>query len=1252
VSGPERIARRGALIVAACVLALQVRISNALGRAQDDDARASKTVASVDELRAAAPLTVRFDPQASPDAPPSSKTFSFTATAAGTVALFLAAPSPGFRIEVRDVGSQTILAAAGEDGSRIAPLVRVDTSPGRKLTLTLIAPRLEAAFVGELRAVESPETDATLAAAARAFSAVDAAKRLASEGKLDEARKLIRDAFEDTVSTAGAEESRRISDARWELGKIAEGVGDLATSKEARRRVLDERLRSLPDDHPNLQSARLNYGAMLSALGDSAEARELYAKVVEVRERTLPADDPALQRARMNYAASLSSLGELGRARDLLAKVHEISSRTLPDEHPELQQVRQNWGTTLHALGDAIAARDLFRKVYEIQSRTLPEDDPRLQSARQNLASSLAITGDFEGARDLYAKAYEILSRFYPIDHPDLEVLRGNLAATLHALGDLAGELALLSTAVDSLSQVLPEGHSALDLARSRLATTLWTSGDYAAARELQTRVLESRSRTAPDDDPSLQRARVNLAVTLFSLGDPKGALEFIAKAHSVLERTLPDDHPDLEGVRENYALILDSLDDLEGARRLLAKSYEARTRRLAADDPRLQASRLNWALSLYWAGDVEKARELFSQVLEVRSRTLPEYDPELLLTLNNIAGALASADDDAALVPVFERLARGVRSALIRAERELGPRQAMEVMASLRVEMSTVLSLLDRVARKKPTLEEDVFSLVETARSIHLTYYTLARLANSAPPEELAAIQSLRGDTLRTSRALVAASRGVPPTPGEALSPEAARRVFEDARKRKEAAEARLQERLRALSGASAVLEPASLDRIASTLHPGEAAVGYWRFARYVPQPRLRVSAVDTYFAFVVDSAKKLKVIDLGAASDIDEAVERYRDLAADSKAPVASDEILRRRSSRLRALVLDPVIAVVPSAARLIVSLDGPLHLVPIDALAIDEAGFVGERMEIVVAPRLRELAHPRRAASSAQRLVVVGGLDYADGEPIESVASAALSADRLDEPGTATFRGLDGEAWRSATRGLSFGALPHTAREADTIAKLFEKRFPEEPRVELFVGRDGTKPRIAESFPRARFIHLATHGWFARESVPALIDDEPIDRKLAVGRHPSLVERVQGFAPMALCGLALSGANSASDGDESRRGILTAEEIARLDLGGVELAVLSACETSLGVRRAGQGMHSLALGLHGGGAQLVLSSLWRVPDDATRRLMEEFYGRIWTGDGMPKRRALAEAKKALRDAGYRYHAWAGWVSSGLPE
>src|SRR5262249_39791673 len=96
---------------------------------------------------------------------------------------------------------------------------------------------------------------------------------------------------------------------------------------------------------------------------------------------------------------------------------------------------------------------------------------------------------------------------------------------------------------------------------------------------------------------------------------------------------------------------------------------------------------------------------------------------------------------------------------------------------------------------------------------------------------------------------------------------------------------------------------------------------------------------------------------------------------------------------------------------------------------------------------------------------------------------------------------------------------------------------------------------------------------------------------------------------------------------------------------------LAVLSACDTNVGVHRAGQSIKSLQSALRIAGARSAVTSLWRVRDKASADLMQNFY-RLLLVEGLSKGDALWEAKRVLRRNGAEARDWAAWILTGDPD
>ena len=91
----------------------------------------------------------------------------------------------------------------------------------------------------------------------------------------------------------------------------------------------------------------------------------------------------------------------------------------------------------------------------------------------------------------------------------------------------------------------------------------------------------------------------------------------------------------------------------------------------------------------------------------------------------------------------------------------------------------------------------------------------------------------------------------------------------------------------------------------------------------------------------------------------------------------------------------------------------------------------------------------------------------------------------------------------------------------------------------------------------------------------------------------------------------------------------GIITAFEISKLSLSNIDLMVLSACETGLGMIK-GDGVFGLQRGFKQAGVNSIMMSLWEVDDDATQILMTEFYSNYF--QGKTKRQSLLAAQKKV--------------------
>ena len=965
-------------------------------------------------------------------------------------------------------------------------------------------------------------------------------------------------------------------------------------------------------------------------LGSLEELKILRRRLLEARTRFLPEDHPDLLASMRSVAWTKRHLGDLTGAHDLEEEVLDACKRLLPEDHAELLRAKQNLAATKFSLGELVGAHELFKEVLKARTRLLPEDHSDLLAAKHNLAATKLQLGELAGARDLEEDVLQAWALLLTEDHPDLLAAKQNLAAIKHTLGDLAGARQLQEEVLKAWKSLLPKDHPYLFGAKENLAATKHTLGDLAGARELQEEVLEARTLLLPEDHPDLLAAKLNLAETKARLGDLAGARKLEEQVLAARTQFLPEDHPDLLAAKQNLAMTKKKgLGDLAGARRLEEEVLEARTRLLPEHHPGLLQAKGNLAMTKALLGDLTGARELEEEVLEARTRFLPEYHPEILMAKLNHASTMHSLGDLASAFELCASLLEGIR-ANFRNLRADSPRAAREAARSGLHLLSAIQQFLNEAHNCEDPLDLAYFETLESLRAVSVVGPEVA-LAVAERPHLQA--QYDRAATLRNEIARLAAS-----APQETEALEEWRRHLVELTQSRDSAEYELR---RELSKAGVFVESIEAAAICRGLGEGELAVSFLRYPRRQArdlETGEEPPPVESLGAFFVRPGGSVERVELGPVAETEELVRVWRSSIGepiDSRG-LGPDEGEESRSPgdtlasglALRRSILDPILERIGNElpGTLYLVLDDVLHLVPFDALPWDEDSYVGDRLQVRVEVSFQRLVAPPPVRKLARGLVTLGGVEYGEtGSLPDKDGSKEVREDRSGLPTSFADAMTPPVSSRSGTL-TTFLPLPAATEEIEAIGSRFNERFGIEP--VLLRGRGATKGALTATARDARFLHIATHGWFAPDLLRSQLDD------LVDAGSRSLFDRAEqtlrGFAPETLCGLALAGANKGRDSVGRVPGIITAEELSMLDLRGCELAVLSACETNVGIRRAGQGVLSLQAALHAAGARTAVTSLWKVDDAATRRLMGFFYEGMWS-KGLAKAEALWRAKTA---------------------
>lgn len=272
-----------------------------------------------------------------------------------------------------------------------------------------------------------------------------------------------------------------------------------------------------------------------------------------------------------------------------------------------------------------------------------------------------------------------------------------------------------------------------------------------------------------------------------------------------------------------------------------------------------------------------------------------------------------------------------------------------------------------------------------------------------------------------------------------------------------------------------------------------------------------------------------------------------------------------------------------------------------------------------------------------SKEDKAVVYGGLEYNMGADDRQQLLDKFYGNQQQE---VVFRDSPSLSDLKQQRaGLAY--LQGSEEETRAIGSLLEKNHIP---MHWYTGMDGTEESFKYlSGKKVTLLHIATHGFYEKKDMSREIYN--------VGQGFSYAVSSEDYF-LSNSGLFLTGAgdylmNPDSFDKKMEDGILTSKELSRLDLRGLDLVVLSACQTALGDITS-EGVFGLQRGLKKSGAHTIVMSLWKVNDKATQILMTEFYKNLFTmGD---KQKALKEAQlylKAYKNGIYSSPScWAAFV------
>jgi CHAT domain-containing protein len=973
----------------------------------------------------------------------------------------------------------------------------------------------------------------------------EAAQVLIAE-KLEGARPLL-----DQALAAGKAETARPLTAAEALFAVGVALSngrkpDMAPDFAQAGMAVRERLGCEP---PAIAQALEYLGAFEIRARHMPDAESCYRRALEIYERR-SRESADVARALHGLAQAVSGWGryDYAAAKQYYGRAYAIRQKLAPDSVPVADSVRA-LGDTAYNQGEYAAAEVHYVRALAIYGNLAPGCETMARCLCHHAMAAYQQSKIAEAE----SRHRQALALFTQLDtrSADMALNLQGLGDALFSAGDLTEAYACYRRALEIREYLSP---GSLEVAESlnQLGGISWARGDLPAAARSFERAIDIPGRLGYQVEEGEYLSR--LAVVVKAQGHPGTAETYLKRALILVERWLPGSL--------NVAGVLTRLGDLYLSRGAPVGA-EAYYRRAQAIQRNLAPGSLEEAHTLHGLGgaaqrmgDLVAARTHYLEAMAIREKLAPG-SLEAAESLQSLAGldmaqkrwsqAAAQLEQAAAIVEAQRGQIANPEARAMLMERNAGPfddllvayvRMGRSGKAYETLERRQARSLVDAVSERGHGATTDLAlgappQLVQKRRGLVLERLACMKRQSSPPAAGLRAVADVDADL---------------------------RQVEDDIR--------------RAAPGFSGLRypKPPTLAQAQAALDPGTLLLAY------------AVQERETILFAVTRTVCRAYRVPMGSAR----LASRVGALRGALTTP---DAAYTAAAEAVFGSLVRPAWKEAAAASRLLISPDGPLHLLPFSALVASRRGtrpvHLAELKPIhtVASLGLYRLVRAMRRAPAAGKVVALADPAYAAGP---GVASSPMQAHTL-------------AAQEVGSRGLRLNPLPATRKQVGSLRELYGDR------VVALVGRNATIAALKRECVDARVVHLACHG---------LADNvDPLSSALALSPGP---------------------------GDD---GLLFAFEVLQsVRLRRTDLVMLSACSTGLGRNTRSEGVVGLTRALIYAGSRTVGTTLWSVELDSTTALMQSFY-HAWNS-GAAKDEALRRAQLAvMRQDRWRHpYYWAG--------
>jgi tetratricopeptide (TPR) repeat protein len=961
-------------------------------------------------------------------------------------------------------------------------------------------------------------------------------------------------------------------------------------------------------EHVDYGSGLNNLGLLYYTSGDYKLAVSYYKQASDTYKKVLGQEH-------LKYAGSLARLGviytlmiDYKNAETCLKQASDVYKKSLGEEHLDYGLNLNRLGLLYFTMGDYKTAETNYIKASEIFKIALGKEHPYYAECIGNIGLIYGEIGDYKAAESYVKLALVIFKKAFGEEHPNYATSLNNLGVIYAETSNYKAAETYFKHALEIRKKVLGEEHTDCAGSYTGLGNLCAEIGAYKTAETYYNQALEIYKKSYGTGHPFFAENIANLGMVYKKMGDYKAAETLYKQALEIYKNTFGEENPQYAHILSNLGILYKKIDDYKAAETFYKQALNIRKKTIGEEHP-YYANSISLLGNLYLKMSKYKAADTYyKEALYIRKKTIGEDHPYYVYSLCNLGDLNMIMTNYKAAEPYYKK-ALSIKIDNLYSNflwLSIKEKQAYWQQENIFFENMNRFSASAVVSIPASSVFAYNASLVSNSLLLETSIELDKAITNSSDP-----LLMDQFNEMKQLKKLVSKMQSEGSDKKELMD-----RYSSLA----DSLDKILVNQLGEYAAAKRKFEVTWKD-VKAGLTPNEAAI---EFASYFDEK----DSVQKYMALLVRSDYEYpKLVKIGSEPEVKEAIQ-MKDL------------------STLYSLVWQGIDSLLEGVDRVYYSPDGELNNLSFSGLyrlenESDSISYLIDRYELHQLTTTRYLADgtllkQKPFESSA---VLLGGIDY-------NQIPCVIALTKVEESSEDYLFQLNLDKEVQQNRSSSFSSkmppLKGTEIEVETISSLLNQTgWKATTYTGQSAGENQIKYDLLQKSPGV--LHIATHGFAFPEIVKKESDLIQINEESTYKASED---------PMVRCGLMLSGSNISWSGEPKKMiqqtgddGILTAAEVANMDLSKTKLVVLSACETGLGKIEGSEGTFGLKRAFKLAGVEQLIVSLWSVPDKETMELMTLFYN-----DLSLTKNPVISFQKAQSEMRHRYpydfEKWAGFV------